>query len=539
MISEFMGDGSMFNLKAKAWSTYQKSGESAREWAARITLLLTYNGRKELIDSKKYANNLQKLDFADANFKDRNSLFFMLNQYDWMSIKYYDSMIRYFINADQSPPWRSAMNENYKDINQLGQDEERMAMSEGGGDTQWDVVSTNPPTKQIYENIPWFHTKKTWGPTLEDPEGWTVHNVPLNNYELQCDGKHDQDENHVILPTGNKLLVTERPMATTEADQMRMFLEVDGKELELDKRARRVFNRGALAGLAIEKYRAMTHEILTIYIRNSLPEIRAHLVQSMDSIFTLGEAVFMAEKIAISKDLTGRANINLLQGEDEEEDRNNLDSLKEEIAAIRQQIKSSSKKQIAAVFQRNPRGDRGGKKGGWSSRGGSNFGRRSSQVNPKSRDQRRSNRVVVRNVPVRPVLNGADEEDEQKCHNCGSSEHFYRECPKPLRRGLRAPGAPAPLGRSGHPASRQLRGDQRKRYTRYVRVIDPKPVAAATEEFEIDEDMFQEINSTTEYTSDSQQTEDEEEEETPIGALSLGENNESEKEEDTHQPLLF
>ena len=85
----------------------------------------------------------------------------------------------------------------------------------------------------------------------------------------------------------------------------------------------------------------------------------------MDSLLTIGKAVLLAEKVQISKDLRGKSNINLLQiGNGEEEEKNTFDELKEEIAAIRHQIKSSSKKQIAAVFQRNPGGNRGGKKGG-------------------------------------------------------------------------------------------------------------------------------------------------------------------------------
>lgn len=56
------------------------------------------------------------------------------------------------------------------------------------------MISTNPPTKQIYEKIPWHHTAKPWGPTLEAEDGWTVHHVPLNNYVIECDGKHNQDQ---------------------------------------------------------------------------------------------------------------------------------------------------------------------------------------------------------------------------------------------------------------------------------------------------------------------------------------------------------
>ena len=161
-----------------------------------------------------------------------------------------------------------------------------------------------------------------------------------------------------------------------------------------------------LAGLAIEKYRTLIHAILTIFIRNSLPEIRSHLIQNMDTLCTISKAVLLAEKVQISKDLRGKTNINLLQlGEEEGDEKSSLDELKEEIAAIRHQIGSSSKKQIAAVFQRNSGGNRGGNpyKGGWSGRGSSGVGRGGSQPRSKVGDKRGTVVLRVRDVPKRDI----------------------------------------------------------------------------------------------------------------------------------------
>lgn len=86
------------------------------------------------------------------------------------------------------------------------------------------------------------------------------------------------------------------PYPVADFAQSRLFLEVDGKNAALDLNANRVFNRGMLAGLAIEKYRALVHEILAIFIKNSLPEIRSHLVEGMDGIKTLRHAVLIPSR---------------------------------------------------------------------------------------------------------------------------------------------------------------------------------------------------------------------------------------------------
>ena len=309
LITQFMGEGSMFEVRGKAWSTYQKTGENAREWAARISLLLTYNARKEVIDSKKYKEYISANEFADKGFTDDKSQNFRLHQYDWMSIKYYDSMLRYFTTVGKLPPWHAAMYEPIRDDDKTGPDEERYPTSEGGGEIDADGGLQKVPTKRITTDIPYLAEPIKHGPVGQPESDWAMVHVPMNNYVMTCSKNETHDVN-----------VDLRPAPTTAAEHQRQFLQVDGKSPTLDIAARRIFNRGMLAGLAIEKYRALIHEILTIFIRNSLPEIRSHLVEAMDTLRTLKQAVLLAEKVQIAKDLHGKTNINLLQMEGEEED---------------------------------------------------------------------------------------------------------------------------------------------------------------------------------------------------------------------------
>ena len=48
VISKFMGDLTQFDLKSKAWESKQEEDECARDWAARLQLLMFYFMRKEI-----------------------------------------------------------------------------------------------------------------------------------------------------------------------------------------------------------------------------------------------------------------------------------------------------------------------------------------------------------------------------------------------------------------------------------------------------------------------------------------------------------
>ena len=55
-----------------------------------------------IIDSKKYKDYIKASSYASAEFKDDISG--RLHQHDWMSVKYYDSMLRYITTTGKVPP---------------------------------------------------------------------------------------------------------------------------------------------------------------------------------------------------------------------------------------------------------------------------------------------------------------------------------------------------------------------------------------------------------------------------------------------------
>lgn len=114
---------------------------------------------------------------------------------------------------------------------------------------------------------------------------------------------------------------------------------------------------------------------------------------------------------------------------------------------------------------------------------------------------------------------------------------LFRECPKKIKQGgFRAPAVPGTLGGRAHLATKS-KGFPKKN-TRYVRVIEEKPVATVQEEYEYVpvEDLMEEHDSTSDFSSDEPETEDEEQQ---IDALNLGGNEMSDEAEETSEPLLF
>ena len=57
----------------------------------------------------------------------------------------------------------------------------------------------------------------------------------------------------------------------------------------------RTFYRGALMGMMIEKLRGLLHETMVIFIRNSLPNLRVYLLENIEGIVTIEDAVKWAE----------------------------------------------------------------------------------------------------------------------------------------------------------------------------------------------------------------------------------------------------
>ena len=62
----------------------------------------------------------------------------------------------------------------------------------------------------------------------------------------------------------------------------------------------RIFYRGALMGLMIEKLRSMLYETMIIFIRNSLPDMKVYLLQNIENIRTIDEAVKWSEHFEVS-----------------------------------------------------------------------------------------------------------------------------------------------------------------------------------------------------------------------------------------------
>ena len=86
------------DLKAKAWSTKQKEAECARDWAARLRLLMFYYMKKEVLDSSKYKEQLVRGKYAN-NFSGLD-----LTHYDWATTDYWKQMLIYINDESVTTP---------------------------------------------------------------------------------------------------------------------------------------------------------------------------------------------------------------------------------------------------------------------------------------------------------------------------------------------------------------------------------------------------------------------------------------------------
>ena len=102
IITNFMGDLTQFDLKAKAWSSKQKETECARDWAARLRMIMFYYMRKEILDSGKYKETLIRGKYAN-NFSGLD-----LTHYDWASTEYWRQMLLYIHDDTATAPWYAA-----------------------------------------------------------------------------------------------------------------------------------------------------------------------------------------------------------------------------------------------------------------------------------------------------------------------------------------------------------------------------------------------------------------------------------------------
>ena len=105
----------------------QKEGECARDWAARLQLLMFYFMRKEVLDSEKYKKTLSMGRYANQ-FSGRD-----LTHYDWATPEYWSQLLAYIHDDTAKAPWSNACWERYEYDNTMARENNRqMARSEGG-----------------------------------------------------------------------------------------------------------------------------------------------------------------------------------------------------------------------------------------------------------------------------------------------------------------------------------------------------------------------------------------------------------------------
>ena len=133
IITKFMGDLTQFDLKAKAWSSKQKETECARDWAARLQMIMFYYMRKEILDSDKYKETLSRGKYANT-FSGED-----LTHYDWATTEYWKQMLIYIHDETATAPWHSACWERYEQTPVVARRSNRsMARSEGGPNLEED-----------------------------------------------------------------------------------------------------------------------------------------------------------------------------------------------------------------------------------------------------------------------------------------------------------------------------------------------------------------------------------------------------------------
>lgn len=259
----------------------------------------------------------------------------------------------------------------------------------------------------------------------------------------------------------------------------------------------RVFKRGQLAGMFIEKLRNLLHDQITIFIRNAKPALRTYLLENSKHFSTMEQAEEYAEqwKTAIeAKGITTAKVAEITMGAEKLQ-------LKQEVAELKQLIadeedvedRQREHGQVEA-FGRNT-GTRS-QRGGSTWKGGSPF--TSTTRTPQFQARRAAtargpgsgNQVVMSagNVKYGPPRGGGGRmQDANKCYGCGSQEHYIRNCP------LLAQGRQMQRGR-GRGAG--------QRSGRFVRIRRRPQIAAVAEEYE---DVWIEDDDGTQQIGEEQQ----------------------------------
>ena len=190
----------------------------------------------------------------------------------------------------------------------------------------------------------------------------------------------------------------------------------------------RIFYRGALMGLMIEKLRSLLHETMIIFIRNSLPDLKVYLIQNIENIHTMDKAVKWIEHfehVHHKMPALKVASLGPIEGEEE------VDEWQNECAENTYGIDAFGR-QTGGNFNRR-RFTRGGGTGRF--RRIQDVGSQSPSLPPDHHlgSIPRSGRVngpmgVSQFGPSSANRNQAPQQGN--CHGCGQPGHFVRQCPK-------------------------------------------------------------------------------------------------------------
>lgn len=192
----------------------------------------------------------------------------------------------------------------------------------------------------------------------------------------------------------------------------------------------RIFYRGALMGMTIEKLRSLLHETMIIYIRNALPDLRTYLLHNIEGIHTIDDAVKWSEHFEHAQLKTPALKVSSLEPTEGMEEMQEWEGVHGEVA----QGVEAFGRQTGGNFRR-----RGNLHGGGAGRFrrilGVGFGSPAlpSESNLRSEMRGGRNNGSMEISQFGPSSSNRGQQQQQgngNCHGCGQSGHFVRQCPK-------------------------------------------------------------------------------------------------------------
>ena len=459
-------------------------------------MLMFYYMKKEIIDSKKYKDQLIRGKYAN-NFSGLD-----LTHYDCASTDYWRQMLLYIHDETATAPWHAACWERYEIPPEYAKRNNRsMARSEGGPNLSEDL-STKGRKKLLDEgprvklgfvatpergNIPTTdraaRAESNVGiflPALlqraqqeeDQPSGsreaWPAGNWgrsqsrALTNLNARWAGDAGQQEMRRVViceqevasealtglndPEG-MIGAFHRPMGDHDkwTHPSRYWYGYDLFDTETPIRkggdptitlghregndTMRLFYRGALMGMMIEKLRSLLHETMIIYIRNSLPDLRTYLLQNIEGIHTMDDAVKWSEHFEHAQLKTSAMKVSSLKPVGGMEE---IHEWQDEGGEITQSVDAFGR-QTGRNFSRR-RNNRGGSSTGRFRRI-QDVGFRSPSLPPENqpggeaRGSRNNGSMGISQCGPSGVNRG-HQQQQGNCHGCGQPGHFVRRCPK-------------------------------------------------------------------------------------------------------------